>query len=237
MLLPHVVSRGAQKNFQDFTVRLRERGRFEPNERYFQHLIAKAILFRAMERMVRREGYTGYRANIVTYTLAWLSHATAQRVDLDLLWRQQAVPEDLAAAIQVIARHVYEAIIDSPGQANVTEWCKREACWERCRGLDIPVHLRGKWVSSKSSSDSQDQGIEAPTAEDEDLIARVAAVPAEVWFGISKWAKETNNLASWQRSIAYSIGQRVGAGRTPSRKQAAQGVKIIEEAERLGFKA
>ena len=45
MQLPHIVSLGAQKNFNDFAIKLKERGRIDVDIRYFEHLIAKAIIF------------------------------------------------------------------------------------------------------------------------------------------------------------------------------------------------
>ena len=67
--LPFYVSEGAQKNFRRFTVRLNQAKNKLPDEVYYQHLIAKAILFRQTEKLVSRQQYGGYRANIVTYIL------------------------------------------------------------------------------------------------------------------------------------------------------------------------
>ena len=64
--------------------------------RYFQQLVAKAILFRRAERLVSAQNFGGYRANIVTYTLAYLAHHTAHRLDLDRIWREQDISEALA---------------------------------------------------------------------------------------------------------------------------------------------
>ena len=42
---PHIVSRGAQKCYLDFMDGLDQRGVFEPDERYFERAMARAILF------------------------------------------------------------------------------------------------------------------------------------------------------------------------------------------------
>ena len=81
--LPYVVSKGAQKNFVDFTVRLDNRGRVDVDERYFHRLVGKAIFFRQAEKIIHRQQYGGYRANIVTYTVALIARLTGQRIDLD----------------------------------------------------------------------------------------------------------------------------------------------------------
>jgi hypothetical protein len=62
------------------------------------------------------------------------------------------------------------------------------------------------------------------------------AVPAETWFALSHWARETSSLQPWQRSLAYSLGRLVGRGAVPSEKQAKQGVVILDEALALGFR-
>ena len=55
-------------------------------------------------------------------------------------------------------------------------------------------------------------------------------------MALSSWAKETGNLQSWERSLAFNLGKLARQGRTPSRKQATQGKRILDEARRLGFR-
>lgn len=237
--LPYVVSRGAQKNFADFTVRLAARGRVVPDGAYFQDLVAKVILFRHAERLVSAQAFGGYRANIVTYSLAMLAHATAHRIDLDRIWRDQALTPRLDAAIVAISHAVYRVLTNPPGGANVTEWAKREACWERVRDLAPPpeADLEVELISLDATRRAKPTtGIDAPDEAEREVIAAMAAVPADTWFELSHWAKETGNLEVWQRKIAFAVGVRARQGREPSRKQAVQAVKILEEARRLGYR-
>ena len=122
--LPYQVSEGAQKNFHKFMLRLKERKGFVPDEAYYRNLIAKAILFRRTEKLVQQQQYGGYRANIVTYTLAFLSHKTAQRIDLERIWKEQGLTPALEAEIVAVSRFVQKLIVNPPGGANVSEWCK-----------------------------------------------------------------------------------------------------------------
>lgn len=128
--LPHIVSLGAQKNFARFTIGLADKNRPEPDETYFTHLIAKAILFKSSEKIVQSEKFGGYRANIVTYTLAYLSYKTQKGIHLDTIWMQQGLTSSLQRAIQLISRSVHKVIINPPDGRNVTEWCKKESCWD-----------------------------------------------------------------------------------------------------------
>lgn len=237
--LPHLVSLGAQKNFREFTLRLSQRGRPVPDQLFFQRHAAKAILFRRAERLVSAQNFGGYRANIVTYTLAYLSHATSARIDLDRIWERQDISPGLSDAITMVSQHVHEAIANPPGGRNVTEWCKKDACWDRIRQLDIrlPPSLQDELADySDGRTRKPVQGIDGDTPEERELIGGATRIDAETWFGVSNWAKETSNLAPWQRSLAYSLGKLSYQGREPSRKQARQGLLLLEEAERLGYR-
>ena len=69
-----------------FTTRLAERKQLEPDHKYFERLVAKAILFRRAEKLVHEQKFGGYRANIVTYSLALILNRTSQRIDLERIW-------------------------------------------------------------------------------------------------------------------------------------------------------
>lgn len=237
MQRPHVVSKGAQKNFLAFTEELARRGGFLPDQDYFQDMVAKAILFRRAERIIQKQEYGGYRANIVTYTLATMSHASQQRIDLGRVWENQALTPALEAAISHLSKAIHGVITTPPGGRNITEWCKSEACWERCVELQtaIPHDLAEELIELRAGR-VVNRGIDQPDEGDREQIARAKAIPAEVWFRIANWAKETKNLMPWQRSLAFSMGKVISGNRDPSRKQAVQGIKIVEEATRLGFR-
>lgn len=237
--LPHVVSLGAEKNFRDFAVRLAERGRIVATLDYFRRVIAKAIIFRQTERIVSAQNFGGYRANIVAYTVAYLSHATQQRLDLETIWRFQRLDDALEVAIAAVARAVRGVIIAPPRGGNVTEWCKRKDCWVAVLRLEVaeiatlPESTLMAPVAKRKIAETLEDYVDP--SEDE-LISRIAAIPASTWFELSHWAKETDNLQGWQRAIAFSLGRIAGNGGHPSRKQATQAEKMIIEAARLGFR-
>lgn len=239
--LPHIVSRYAQKCYLDFMDRLDARGGFIPDGQYFREAIARAIMFRQTERIVSRQKFGGHRAEIVTYTLAWLSHHTAMRVDLDAIWAQQAMPDALASFVETIVAHAHEHVTNPPGGQNVTEWCKKEKCWEifRERQIAVPAAVEAGLLSrEKGNIRKKPEALGGALSEkDKETIDAVATVPSETWFGLSAWAKDTNNLQPWQRSLSFSLGKLARASKQPSRKQAEHGEKILAEARRLGFRA
>jgi sulfur relay (sulfurtransferase) complex TusBCD TusD component (DsrE family) len=129
--LPYIVSLGAQKSFVKFTLKLSNQKSFEPDENYFKHLIAKAILFKKAEKIIHNEQFGGYRANIVTYTLSFLSYKNQGEIDLDKIWKQQGITSLLQEEIQITSRNIHQIITNPPDGKNVTEWCKKESCWQK----------------------------------------------------------------------------------------------------------
>ena len=124
---------GSQKNFLKFADRLRDKPElFTADTPFFQRLVALAILFRKTEEVVKACNFPAYRANVVTYTLAYLAHWRGNTVDLDGVWREQKVPDTLVEQLTLIAKEVYP-IIDRADGGNVTEWCKKAACWDSIR--------------------------------------------------------------------------------------------------------
>lgn len=238
--LPWQVSEGAQKNFHKFMLRLKERKGFSPDEIYYQNLIAKAILFRQTEKLVQKQQYGGYRANIVTYTLAFLSFKTAQRIDLERIWKEQALTPALEREIIEVSKFVQSLIVNPPGGANVGEWCKKEKCWQSIRDheytLSDELQLELLSVARPTIGSQPATGsIDSLTDEELALIDEAAAIPAETWFALSRWAKETRNFQPWQRSLLFSVGTLAGRGQKPSIKQATHAVKAYKSALEKGF--
>jgi hypothetical protein len=236
--LPHLVSRGAEKNFHEFTLLLKEKWQPKVDATYFRRLVAKAILFKKAEKIVSAQDFGGYRANIVTYSLAWLSHHTAQRINLDRIWSDQNLSDAVRGSITNISKYAHAHITQPPEGRNVTEWCKKEDCWNAFRSTEIalPNGLQSELSATSlyiQNDSALEKSVNAPTQEE---ILQIMKVPANKWFKLSRWAKETDNLAPWQRSIAFSLGRRASREKAPSLKQAQQGLKILEESKRLGFR-
>lgn len=237
--LPYQVSEGAQKNFKKFTLRINDRKTFRPDEEYYHALIAKAIMFRRAEKLVSEQRYGGYRANIVTYSLAFLSYKTAQRIDLERIWREQALTPALEKAIVEVSQIIHQAITNPPGGANVSEWCKREQCWNSIRELEYSIgsELSNELVSVSRPSKTPiaRNSVESTTDDEQRVIDEAKAIPAETWFALSHWAKETNNFQPWQRGLLFKLGTIVGRKQNPSYKQARQGLLAYREAVEKGF--
>jgi hypothetical protein len=138
--LPHVVSRGAQKNFLAFTTELHSlNSSWKPDDGWYRELIAKAILFRQTERIVRQEKFSAYKANIVTYLVAYLRHRSGSGLSLRRIWDNQEISSELESLLRSWSHSISNAITATAAGRNVTEWCKKEVCWQAIRELDLSL--------------------------------------------------------------------------------------------------
>lgn len=232
--LPHLVSLGAQKCFVKFMESVVP-NRPVPDEGEFRSIIVRAILFRRAESLYGEMGLTGYRAQIVTYSIARLSHHVGKRLPVNEIWKTQAVPEELVGALRLIITGVRNILLNPPKGKNLTEWCKKESCWESVLACKFNITLEIEGPGPIASESSQSFG-KVLTPEEQELVTSVQAIGSDVWISISTWAKQTGSLLPWQRGVAFSIGK-LNANRTsPSIKQAKQGGILLAEAVRLGFR-
>lgn len=135
---PHIVSRGAQKNFAEFAKEIGEswsKSDAKYDELWYRRLIAKAIIFRKLEVDVPKQTWYegGYRANIVTYAMAKVFHdanGEKQVLDLDVVWKRQSVLSALRDALLLAAAEAHDVITHpKDGVRNMSEWAKNPECW------------------------------------------------------------------------------------------------------------
>ncbi|MFT8897541.1 MAG: AIPR family protein [Acetobacter sp.] len=213
---PRYVNLGAEKNFARYAARIGkewDKSSDSFNEAYFKRAVARGIIFRATERIVSAQPWynNGYRANIVSYTLAVLSELTRRReksLDFQRVWSAQAISPILESTIAIVASRVNDDLLrPMQGISNISEWAKREACWTRMlENMDefadlLPDEFDGECLSrddhlseKRAARNTQkvDNGIEAQT--------KVFAIPA------SKWIVIHDTLASKRLLTPKEIG-------------------------------
>jgi len=238
--LPQKVSLGAEKNFANFMQLVSDSHAALPDERYFKHLVAKAILFEKCDRIVQEEEYPGYKANIVAYSVAFLSWKTASLLNLDLIWERQEVPPAAEDALRRIVRLVQPHLMSPSREGmNVGEWCKKEQCWTSLqeKSVELPDLVECIVRVGEASAPSQPPRVKdmPVTPEQEEMTQRASAYPPEVWFGLAAWGKETGLLSNFERSLTFSVGKAIARGRRPSPDQAKYAVPALERAMSKGF--
>jgi hypothetical protein len=236
---PHVVSLGAQKNFDIFMHDMRARQKdWLPDDAYFRRLIAKAILFRGVERIVRQERFPAYRPNIATYLMAYLVYRSASQLDLDMIWRMQAVTPALESLLRSWSHRIADSIVQTAAGRNVTEWCKKEPCWRSIRDLELPLpDVLPQEITGQSGTTSDhmedDNRVTAEDLENMDICRRA---DGPTWLLVYGWGRRTGVLKNWETGIARTLSTYAAQGwpNGISRKQAKHGVRILALARENG---
>ena len=241
---PHEVSLGAQKAFsgtpatKGLVKRIAERwdnDNKEFNELWFKQTVAKAIIFKEVDAHVYRSNwYQGYKANIVTYTLAKLSNMVRNigfSINYIAIWEKQTVPKELMKQCEIIAEQVNEVILNPPEgiTSNSSEWAKKLKCWEAVKGLRIELteRVRHLLINPEEKKEIEHDARKKQTMQngihDQTYVVEKTAL---YWQKLREWNKLHNILSPMEISIlnvACSIPNRV-----PSDKQS----KVLIEAEK-----
>ncbi|WP_270933289.1 AIPR family protein [Falsiroseomonas oryzae] len=138
---PQVASFGLQKNFERFSQLLDEEegaARWPiSNASDYKRIVAQVIVFRTVQKLVRPL-VTAFQANVTVYTVALMSERLRAHIDLDRVWTEQAMTPQAVAVATTWAKQVDEALQASSAGRMVSEWAKKQDCWEYVRSLNLP---------------------------------------------------------------------------------------------------
>jgi len=245
---PHYVSMGAQKNFAhfaDYIVNHWDKKESLFNEVYYRNTVVLTVIFRYIDKMVPKQSWydKGYKANIVTYSIALLHHSIKEQypnktLNLKLIWDRQKLPDELEAELVRIARFVFEHITaETRLISNVTEWCKKEQCWLMLKVKkysfnanilsflvdteDVKAETREGVIGQKMV-----RGIEAQT--------EVVSLGQNYWERLLFWGKSKNLLSEIDISFIMS-STKLNLGRIPSEKQSQRILNIRMHMIEEGF--
>ena len=243
---PHLVSFGAQKNFDHFMQGLMagKNDDWTPDATYYRQLIAKAILFRASQKAVRNEKFPAYQANITTYLVAYLSWRTSQALDLEGIWQAQGISNSLRELLQSWSHDIDQSLRETARGRMVTEWSKHEACWQKVRELQLelpdplPPELSSRHVTATGLGTARQESYKEQLApEDFNNIKLCKTIDGEKWLRIHAWGMKSGELKKWQSGIAHTLAGYAAGGweKGPSPKQARHGVVILKAAEQAGI--
>ena len=237
-MLPHKVSLGAQKNFAEFAAKIANK--WENNdahfsELYFKQLIAKAILFRYLDtNIMKQDWYGGYKAQIVTYSLALLVKMvmdTGKHLDLSRIWKEQNLSPAVKSQLLVIAELVNKKIQQTPEDiTNVGEWCKRELCWYGVKELQLTLseELVSELIESEELKD-REKDAEKTQKVDTGISNQTYVVEKgeNYWQQIRQWISTQEVFLSPKEMDILGVACDI-PNRIPSDKQS----DIIKDIER-----
>ena len=241
---PEIVSRGAQKNFAEFATFIGSewnKSDTQFNELYYRTAIAKAIIFREVERIVSQQPWYqgGYRANIVAYAIAKLGHEIEKRgktLNFEAVWRKQQLSHALREALTTAANVANDIIVNPPpNMRNVTEWAKQQACWSRVSEapLGLPSDFDLELQSPSEVADARKQAVKSQQMLN-GIQAQTAVVKAgpEFWSRVSNWGEQRSLIGPAEKSI---LSVATTPGKVVSEKQSTRLLELLQRLQGEGF--
>ncbi len=244
---PDIASTGGQKGFAKFAIWASNQWDSNEayfNEEYFKEVVALAIICKEADRIIARQSwYNSYKANIVAYTVSKIFYT----VDTDFpkyaillknIWGKQHLSTAWIRQIEVISELMYNHLISTTRPVeNVTEWAKREACWEEAKKIKITL-----------SREFINELVDKEMLREEEIYAKkiqrvnnkIDAVIEVINFGVEKWKfllewDSTHQVLMPGEIEFINVAIAKERGKVPSDKQAIIILEILDKARSEAF--
>ncbi len=232
---PADVCRGAEQNYKLFVAEIK-REKPTISAAYFKKIIAKGILFNAIDGLVKAQNLGGYKANMNAYLMSSISFLSGGNLDLTYIWEHQSVQPEVLEKVESLIPMVWEHITVSASggnqSSNVGEWTKKPDCWNK---LKLKLGEIDKLDDALMQPDTNDDGSYLNETQ-QSRIREAEAIEPNYWFELAGWAKRNNKLTPIERKAAFNFGTMKSRNRgITSLKQAMLALKIVEKAKDGGF--
>ena len=131
MRYPNIVSKGLETNFIEFSTMIKKGEVPAPSPDSYISMISKVILFKACDKLVAKQKFGGYKAQINYYVIALLAEFHSNEVDDMDIWKHQSISPELSIRLEELIIKVWNHFMNPEVVGiNITQWCKKEECWK-----------------------------------------------------------------------------------------------------------
>lgn len=128
---PNIVSKGLETNFIEFSTMIKKGEVPAPSPDSYISMISKVILFKACDKLVAKQKFGGYKAQINYYVIALLAEFHSNEVDDMDIWKHQSISPELSIRLEELIIKVWNHFMNPEVVGiNITQWCKKEECWK-----------------------------------------------------------------------------------------------------------
>ncbi len=249
---PQIVSKGAQYSMRFFAEKidkLWEKSNEKFNEVYYRNVISLAILFKETEKLVTNQDWykekRAYRANIVTYSISILlniikTQYKEKNINLKLIWNKQKLYSELERQLLITIKQVYDFITrDDRTTDNVTEWCKKDTCWERAKNEKWTINSEfvDSLVDLEEEKEEYKDGIrERKMINDLNIEMEIVKLGSDYWRYVLNWGLERKLINPIEQSLLEVACNFDKTYKLPTNKQAKRIFEIRSKLYEEGLK-
>ena len=157
-----------------------------------------------------------------------------------MIWNKQKLYREIEEQLIVTTKEIYEFITrEDRTTLNVTEWCKKETCWERAKNEKWTINE--SFVSSLvDNSETKEEMLESKKERkiinELNLEMEVVRLGADYWREVVKWGLERKLINPIEQSFLEVAANFDKTFKTPSNKQAKKIFEIREKLYEEGMK-
>lgn len=244
---PDIASQGGQKafvKFADSVSKAWDKDNTVFNEDYFRTLASIALLFKASDTLVRKQSwYRSYKANIVAYALSKIFYTIEteypdKAVSFKTIWQKQDLSKAWIKQIEDASYCMYQYLIrEDRDIENVTEWAKREKCWNGAKKIPyklLPEFEEELQLKEHAIEDKKNAKKSQKLANQLNSMVEVVNYTSEGWAALELWNKDHRVLAP-SEIHTIQLAKRMDGGLISSEKKCEKVLKILEKCRVEGF--
>lgn len=114
---------------------------FIPDEKYYKDSIALLIIYRFLLSRPENKTYGNRKATICTYAMAYLNNVTFNRLDLNKIWLNQDLSDNLKVYLNKLCEELNDQLIILAGEQTVLSFGKRKGSFESVLRAGINIDL------------------------------------------------------------------------------------------------
>lgn len=158
-------------------------------------------------------------------------------LDLQSIWQRQSVPESVTKALEQIAEQVFYRITDpNRPTINVTQWCKREGCWNSVQEINL---ILPEEFSSVLIGKTEVRAAEKEARKDQKVLSETEAQVKVLQYSADQWKKLSafamqKRMASPDENMALKYACQI-PNKMPSGYQSQRLLALLDRALSEGF--
>ena len=233
---PDIVSKGKQEIVKHFAEQIKKewaKSDADFNQFYYKRVVALAIIFHETDDIIKETKWykekKSYKANVIAYTISILfdyikNNYPDKDVDFLRIWDAQELYPEMRMQLSALCTEVYEFITREDRYVeNVTQWCKREACWDLAKKQTWGIQS-GFIQTLCSKSDllysEKEAKAEQKVANEVDALKFIMQQGGLYWEQMLNWSVQRKLISEIERSILKQAANMEETGKVLSKRQA-----------------
>ena len=228
---PYEACKGGEVCFDKFWKIIKE-DTPKVDEQYFHNVVAKFIIYKKVDTLLKVTGNKGHASIIASYTLALLALRSQGKLDLNYIWQNQAVHDDLVPVIkeciQAISDHL--RLLGSDSSKNPQTESKKIDFWNNIQNKTLAITIPETVMID-------DTELVAITEEQKQIIAKAVNRGSNFWRNLAVWSKKEGRtrLSIMEKKKLDHIAASIDHGKDIKAKLAEDCERTLRLAKDAGF--